>query len=69
MVCSATGLGAADIQRAIDMHHYLRLACAERRKDGNSGELALLQVERGTRVNIAKHKFHQIAFEIRRDFR
>jgi len=59
---------AADIQCAIDMHYQLGLACAECRKRGNSGELALLYLERGTRVNIVKHKLHQIAFEIRRGF-
>jgi len=33
-----------------------------------SAEMAAPYVERGTRVNIAKHKLHQIAFEIRRGF-
>ena len=49
------GLGAADIQCAIDMHDQLGLACAERCKRRNGGELAALYVERGTRIDMAEH--------------
>jgi len=37
------------------MHDQMGLACAERCKRRNGGELAALYVERGTRIDMAEH--------------